>query len=189
MICDLLLTNPFVVGGAPHAKGISHKTFSRRAAWFVIYVAVPYFFWRTLVSVMSTHTFSVYSAELETNFLRNLFDQRDVAASTVRLRHVNAGNYTVSSYTESISSTATLSHSLIKRKLLSLPKLALFPVLLVAQPAFVGTALPLSIALDVARAAAVSVLTQTARMLRKNAQELASQQQRMQVVATVRVNR
>eukprot|EP00656_Telonema_subtile_P011415 TRINITY_DN15653_c0_g1_i2.p1 TRINITY_DN15653_c0_g1~~TRINITY_DN15653_c0_g1_i2.p1 ORF type:complete len:649 (-),score=152.11 TRINITY_DN15653_c0_g1_i2:170-2116(-) len=175
---NLLLSITPATKDAPVA-GVTHRQFARRAGWFVISVAIPYFFWRTLVSALNTNCFIVYSSHLESSFLKGLF-LTPHSATTDKLRILNTLNYTAQSYTDSLSSVASISHNLLSRKLLSLPKLALFPALLISQPGFVAIALPTSIVLDMAKASLVASLTSRARVHRLSASQHTSKLHRIQ---------
>ena len=106
-----------------------------------------------------------------------------------RLQAVSKSKFTnPSSYTKSLDTIMT-SYSgvfhLIDRKLFSVPKMALFPHLLIQQPLFVATALPISMALDACQAAVVSVVTQNAQSLTMESQRLNAELTKIRPIFTI----
>mmetsp|Transcript_18402 Transcript_18402/g.41984 ORF Transcript_18402/g.41984 Transcript_18402/m.41984 type:complete len:957 (-) Transcript_18402:440-3310(-) len=93
------------------------------------------------------------------------------ASSTVRLRDANL---TMGVYLEAIHDISDRGFSLVQRKVFSLPKLALFPGLFMARPAFVALVLPISVCLDAGKSWLSAKLTTWARELRTEARDRTS---------------
>lgn len=170
---------------APSRRSRSGKAASfRRAAFaFLLFQALPYFLCRASMENITKMSEVKLRQLVDTCFRANLFagDDPDLANGGQgglmhRLQAVSKSKFTnPSSYTKSLDTIMT-SYSgvfhLIDRKLFSVPKMALFPHLLIQQPLFVATALPISMALDACQAAVVSVVTQNAQSLTMESQRL-----------------
>ena len=110
----------------------------------------------------------------------SVFTESSSSTGLARLELVGSSNFTVTSYTESLGLMSTDAFELVSRKLFSLPKLMLFPKLLVTRPAFVAMALPLAVVLDTAKASVQSSMRLAERRCQERANELKSEQQRVQ---------
>lgn len=124
-------------GSKENAKNpLTSRLFLKKSGKYILFTALPYMLWRGSMETANTLAFSKMQQQVETDFLHVLFQQTTAGAttneaefpsSTVRLQQVASSNYTVSSYTESISDITKTSFSLFSRKCFSVPKMALFP--------------------------------------------------------------
>ncbi len=137
---------------------------------YVMSVAVPYMFQRSIMETANSASFRHFFNKVEESLRVDSFLHAGGTNPHNRLEVVRDSNYTVDGYAESFNSLIHTCYRLIEGKLYELPNLVLLSGMLFGQPILTLALLPVSIVLDFGRVRVVSFITtlgeETAKRLR-----------------------
>jgi len=160
-------------------RTITAQQYLRLVGVYMLAVALPYLLQRTLLEGVNSYAFGCFAREVERALrVESLFPL--MQGQDALLAAVASTNLTVGSHSEAFNSVVSLSYSTIERKLFSLPKLALLPMMLWSSPWLIATVLPGSIALDMGKSQVVGMLSGRIESFNQQIQELSSRRQQVE---------
>ena len=162
-------------GRSASAHGMSARGFTRTVCGFILWTAAPYFVQRSVFEEIN-HLAQIRAFDQIENALR----LKVVLADSAAFGALSRSNHTVDSHVESLQSLLKTPFQLIERKLFSLPKLALLPAVFGSHPLLTVLGLPISLAVDALKSAAVAELTRQIETRRRTYKELKSKRTRVE---------
>lgn len=165
-------------GANAHADNVTKK-FSRGAASFIMFSALPYMFQIIFYGGLNMYTYHCFKDELHRTIrLRGLFGLdggRFVATATVETNYRSPGEYAMN--VETVVSTV---YDMVNGKLFSVPKLLLLPQIVAKQPMLLVKIFPFILLSDYIKSTVVAKLTSEVERINKKTQEIQSTRTRIE---------
>jgi len=150
-------------------------TFARRVRSFLLWWALPYFLQRCSLESINEAAAAAFADEVEASIRVHA-----PFASPSALAVFKDSNQTVDAHAAALRTTVSTSFRLVQRKIFSLPKLALFPSVALAQPTFVAMALPLALIVDAIKSKAMARLSSAIEALKREEKAMEAKRARVQ---------
>lgn len=146
------------------------RRFQRTAAPFILYAAVPYMVKIIAYGNLNAFAFSCFKDDIHrTVRLYDLFEHDSHLVAVAE--HSATSPEAYADYMDTIVSTT---YELFNRKIFSLPKVMLLPMVMARQPKMMVQIFPIIFLTDWAKGRAVSYMTSRIEQLQKEVQELSS---------------
>lgn len=152
------------------------RKFQRSAAPFILFIAVPYMLKIIFYGNLNAFAYACFKDDVHRAVrLHDLFDHDNHLVALANHSAKSPGDYG-----EYMSVVVSTTYDLFNRKLFSLPKLMLLPIIILKQPKMVAQIFPIIFMTDWMKGRAVSYMTSRIEQLQKETQQLMSMRSKVE---------